>query len=154
MEHLIIQLETGSIEDDEWMDDFYLDEIVCNRDGFSDVRDATSEEKENLRMQAKKLGVGYVQDTGVVRFPAQFARHYFENRFALLKQTVRNLSLEDFSGERDYPLVINTLMDLVDDRDGLFIYNDHEIYTFDDFIRGTPKEGFGYVIGNIMAYKR
>lgn len=84
-----------------------------------------------------------------------FANEYFKDRFELLKEEVNQLTLEEFSGERD-GVAMYRISQCMKEKFGFYVVFDEELMTFDDLVRTiariSPDKDLVCYFGSVLDY--
>lgn len=94
-----------------------------------------------------------LSDDGVIEIEdiSEFQKSYFQKRMVELKETVGNLTIDEFSSETS--LVVTRMKRLIEDKTDFYVYVHGQLMTMDQFIRELSQYGVNrFYIGGTVGY--
>ena len=151
MDMCIFQMDIEPINKKDYIDEstFYEDTFIGTIADYVDEDTNRDEDIQWLVDCYEKYGMEYNKEEDYVIFKKGFKKNYFRERFKLFKETIDELTFEDFAyGTRANLYKIKSLME---DRFSFYVYFDDYWMTFDRFVRQLEK-GKKYYLGATIDY--
>lgn len=148
MHSRIIQLSFFPINEDEYVteDAWELESFIGS---IADYVADSPDRQEDIDWFISCIGPDHVEcDGNMIIFLPEFKEGYFKPRLEKLKQTVQELTLEQFA---NYSLINYDIRRFVVDEYGFYVLIDKCWMPFDDFVREL-EEGVPYYIGATLDY--
>lgn len=151
MHSRIFQMDIEPINKKDYIDEstFYEDTFIGTIADYVDEDTNRDEDIQWLVDCYKKYGMEYNKKEDYIIFKKGFKKNYFRERFELFKETIDELTFEDFA--YDTRANLYKIKSLMEDRFSFYVYFDDYWMTFDRFVRQL-EEGKKYYLGATIDY--
>lgn len=151
MHSRIFQMDIEPINKKDYIDEstFYEDTFIGTIADYVDEDTNRDEDIQWLVDCYEKYGMEYNKEEDYVIFKKGFKKNYFRERFKLFKETIDELTFEDFA--YDTRANLYKIKSLMEDRFSFYVYFDDYWMTFDRFVRQL-EEDKKYYLGATIDY--
>lgn len=154
MHSKVFEFSSNIIAQHDRMDEFNIPDWFL--EGVAQYIDDSdrSEDIKWLQKDLKKYDHLNLSDDGTLTFKdvSDFQKSYFEKRMIELKETVENLTIDEFSS--DTSLVVTRMKRLIEDESDYYVYFGGTLMSLDQFVRQMGQyETDTFYIGGTVGYK-